>query len=158
MRLDLMSKKNQIVDIDSLSDVQASEPANSLVKSGDVLLFVDESAQTLNAKVGLRSPSAVTFTGTGLNDVTVQGDLTSGQEVGTQIRITVDSTGTTDTVKISFDNGVTDHITGVELTGSAQELLYSVTFTAAAITGHTLNEYWSVTVGSAQVVQIGSWT
>jgi len=94
--------------------------------------------------------SAITFTGTGLNDGTSGGTYTSDYGVdghGGQddFRVQIDGTGTPDTFKWSNDGGATWEATTVAITGSAQTLENGVTITFAATTGHTSGDRWDFT-------------
>ena len=86
-----------------------------------------------------------TFTGAGLNDLTVTGynANTSSGEVGRSYKVQIDSTGTPDTFKWSRDGGNNWKETSVAITGSSQTLEGDVAVTFAATTGHTDTESWS---------------
>jgi len=78
--------------------------------------------------------------GTGLSDLT-PGGLYVGTKSRT-IQVEIDGTGTPDTVKISYDGGITWVTDKVPLTTTMQ-LLYGVTLTWGVTTGHTSADYWS---------------
>ena len=87
------------------------------------------------------------FTGSGLDDLTITGynANTSSGEVGRSYRIQIDSAGTPDTFKWSRNGGSTWMATGVEITGSSQQLEGDIYVTFGATTGHTADEYWDFT-------------
>ena len=88
------------------------------------------------------------FTGSGLNDLTLGGEF--NQPYTQTLRIEIDGTGTPDTFKWSVDGGSTWVQTGVAITGSAQDLHYiGVSVTFANTTGHTVGDYWQVTLTPA---------
>ena len=78
--------------------------------------------------------------GTGLNDLTPGG--TYSGTISRTIQIEIDGTGTPDTVKISYDGGITWSAEKVHLT-TEMLLLYGVILTWGATTGHTSGDYWS---------------
>ena len=88
-----------------------------------------------------------TFTGAGLNDLTVTGynANTSSGEVGRSYEVQIDGTGTPDTFKWSRDGGNNWKETGVAITGSSQTLEGDVSVTFAATTGHTIGNSWAFT-------------
>jgi len=104
------------------------------------------------ARNGVRSVSktigGITFTGSGLNDMTNGGTFTGSED--TTYEIEIDATGTPDTFKWTKDGGTT-YTTGVSITGSAQTLDDGSTITFAATTGHTLADKWSFTASFADV-------
>lgn len=81
---------------------------------------------------------AVTFTGSGLDDMTNSGTPTASKD----FKVEIDGTGTPDTFKWSKDGGSTWEATGVQITGAAQSLSDGVSITFGATTGHTLGDYW----------------
>lgn len=86
--------------------------------------------------------TTATFSGAGLNDLTVGTGFSFGSSV--KFIVKIDGTGTPDTFKWSNDGGSTWAVTGVNITGSAQTLgAYGITITFAATTGHTLNDQWT---------------
>lgn len=86
---------------------------------------------------------AVTFTGSGLDDMTA--GITFTGLVATNYKVEIDGTGTPDTFRWSDDGGATWNVETVSITGSAQTLSNGVTITFAATTGHTLTDYWEFT-------------
>lgn len=82
-----------------------------------------------------------TFTGSGLNDITVGGTYTGDSNATYQV--VIDGESTPDTFKWSNDNGSSFEATTVAVTGSAQTLENGITITFAATTGHTSTEYWT---------------
>lgn len=104
---------------------------------------------TLDAISGMRfareipSPGAAAFTGAGLNDATYGGGYKGQTDRVVKVKVT--TTGTPDLIQYSVDDGVTYNGTDIEMTGSAQDLLYGVQITFGATTGHTLNDLWEST-------------
>jgi len=88
-----------------------------------------------------------TFTGAGLNDLTITGynAITSSGEVGRSYKVQIDSTGTPDTFKWSRDGGTNWKETGQAITGSSQTLEGDIAVTFAATTGHTADNSWAFT-------------
>ena len=88
-----------------------------------------------------------TFTGAGLDDLTITGynANTSSGEVGRQYKVQIDSTGTPDTFKWSRDGGNNWKETNVAITGSSQTLEGDIAVTFGATTGHTSGESWDFT-------------
>ena len=88
-----------------------------------------------------------TFTGSGLNDLTITGynANTSSGEVGRSYKVEIDSTGTPNTFKWSRDGGSNWKATSVAITGSSQILEGDVAVTFAATTGHTSGNNWAFT-------------
>lgn len=83
------------------------------------------------------------FTGSGLDDLTVGGTYTDGnEEVTTYYIVEIDAIGTPDTFKWSDDGGTTWDAEGIAITGTAQTLNNGVTITFGATTGHTLGDKW----------------
>lgn len=84
------------------------------------------------------------FTGSGLDDMIVGGvfDFGSAPSYPLEYRVEIDSTGATDTFRWSDDDG-SSWTSGVPITGGWQTLNYGVQVKFAAITGHTLAEFWS---------------
>ena len=102
--------------------------------------------ESINFRVEVeRNPiGPVIFYGGGLNDMT-----TGGAYVGADIRtylVEIDTVGANDTFRWSDDGGGI-WTAGVVITGAAQALSNGVTITFAAITGHTLGEYWGFECG-----------
>jgi hypothetical protein len=84
-----------------------------------------------------------TFTGTGLNDLSVSGEYTAKTRV--TFRIQIDGNGTPDTFKWSIDDGATWEDETVAVTAGAILLSDGISVTFAATTGHTIGDYWEVT-------------
>lgn len=105
---------------------------------------VDDSQSFSSGKYKTYDPNpAVTFTGTGLDDVTYSpSSLWSGQVTQT-FKIEIDSTGVNDTVKTYINNVVQQ--TGVGISGGNQQFFPGIVLTVGAVTGHTLGDSWSVT-------------
>lgn len=105
--------------------------------------FLTHGAGTLDADspltgASLTGVSAVTFTGSGLDDATSGGAYTGTGTVRWQVEI--DATGGTDSFKWRKDDGA--YTTGVNCAITATELDEGVTVTFAAVTGHTLGDVW----------------
>lgn len=77
--------------------------------------------------------------GTGLDDLTPGGSYTGNRN--RTIQVEIDGT-TPDTIKISYDGGITWHSELVRL-ATTMYLNYGITLTWAAITGHTSGDFWS---------------
>ncbi len=91
----------------------------------------------------------LTFTGSGLNDMSFGESETGVFYAARTYRIKIDGVGTPNTFTWSKDGGSTWEAAGVAITGSAQNLVVGtettyITVTFAATTGHTLNDYWEV--------------
>lgn len=91
-------------------------------------------------------PQNAYFSGTGLNDMTCKGIFYLNPD---SVIIKIDSTGATDTFKVSFDGGMTWDSTLNVITGSDQAVLTTafdntVTIKFGATTGHTLDDRWYV--------------
>ena len=83
------------------------------------------------------------FSGSDLDDMTIENEETTLSH--TDFKIEIDAEGTPDTFKWSNDGGSTWYATGVSITGAAQHLISSLYIKFAATTGHTLAEYWYFT-------------
>ena len=86
-------------------------------------------------------PQPAIFNGAGLNDMTCNGIFYLNPD---SIIIRIDSTGTPDTFKVSFDGGATWDSTGNNITGSDQTIITGVTIKFVATTGHTLDDQWVI--------------
>jgi hypothetical protein len=86
-------------------------------------------------------PQFVQFIGAGLNDMTSNGIFYLNPA---SITIKIDSTGTPDTFKVSFDGGSTWDSTLNPITGTAQTIITGVTVTFGTTTTHTLDDEWIV--------------
>ncbi len=89
--------------------------------------------------------SAITQTGSGLDDIAVCGDYTL-DDTNTSYVVYCDSAGATDTFKWSDDGGTTWEETLVDMTGEYQELNNGIYVKFSATTGHSADDYWSFTV------------
>lgn len=96
---------------------------------------------TLNVADTALALAIAQTTGAGLDDLTVGGAYTLAAPATFEIEITAE--GTPDVIQWRKDGG--SWTTGVNLTGSAQALSDGVTFTAAATTGHTDGDTWTIT-------------
>lgn len=123
----------RIKSIDGVYDVSLSLPAANVI------------AQQLGS---------VTFTGTGLNDLTTGGSYTDDGR--TAFVIEIDATGTPDTFRWSADGGDTWEASGVAITGAAQDLTQGVQVTFAATTGHTSGDQWALEATGAVVFTPGT--
>jgi hypothetical protein len=140
-------KKGLVSDIVALSGGGGGSPAGSdtqiqINQSG--AFFADSTFQKSDTdfNVGLdhTQQSAVTFTGSGLDDLTVSG-IFSGT-VPTTYTVTVASTGTPDT--FDWTDG-TNSGTGVSMSTSPTLLSNGISITFGADTGHTLTDSWTWT-------------
>jgi len=84
------------------------------------------------------------FSGTGLNDGEFGGYYEGA--VGDIFSVRIDGTGTPDTFEWSRDEFATTEATGVAITGSSQTLADNIAITFTATTGHTVGDFWQVTV------------
>jgi hypothetical protein len=141
-------KKGLVSDIVALSGGGGGgSPAGSdtqiqINQSG--AFFADSTFQKSDTdfNVGLdhTQQSAVTFTGSGLDDLTVAGTFTG--TVPTTYTVTVASTGTPDT--FDWTDG-TNSGTGVSMSTSPTLLSNGISITFGADTGHTLTDEWTWT-------------
>lgn len=129
------------------SKTDKSTVENNHADSNNYYLLESGTAQcTLSSKATESSCiNNSTFTGAGLNDLTVTGynANTSSGEVGRSYKVQIDSTGTPDTYKWSRDGGNNWKETSVAVTGSSQTLEGDIAVTFTATTGHTNTESWS---------------
>jgi len=93
----------------------------------------------------------ITFTGSGLDDMSNGGLFTGFADVNYEV--VIDGTGTPDTFKWSDDGGVT-YTETVAITGSDQTLSNGVTIKFQATTGHTLADKWTFTAKAKDPVSI----
>ena len=142
-----------VVTIDAASVVVPIRPGSSaavwpvgnLVAIAD-LTNIDEGtiAAYTEAAIG-----AVTFTGAGLDDATISGNYNGTEDAS--VRVEVETTGATDTFKVSFDGGSTWTLTAVDMTGAAQHVGNGVLVTWAATTGHTATNRYDFDVVTTSV-------
>ena len=92
----------------------------------------------------------ITFTGGGLNDMTIDASNDYNAETNKTYRVQVDGTGTPDTFKWSDDNGSTWEATEVNM-AATNTLNNGVVIKWGATTGHTATNYWSFTATSSAV-------
>jgi hypothetical protein len=85
------------------------------------------------------------FSGSGVNDATSGGHYTAGA-ANAQYAVTISRTGTPDYFRWSKNGGKLS--SPIAITGSAQPITDGVTITFSAITGHTLNDSWSIAVSA----------
>jgi hypothetical protein len=83
----------------------------------------------------------VTFSGTGLNDLTTSGSYY--RTIQQTYCVQIDGVGTPNTFKWSEDNCSTFVASGVQITGSEQLLSWGVNITFASTTGHTFGDRWT---------------
>ena len=88
----------------------------------------------------------------GLNDVTFSG--TYAGAAASSFTVEVTANGTPDVVR--WRKGTGTWTTGVNLTGSAQLMSDGISFTAAATTGHTIGDTWTLTLGGVSAVVTAS--
>lgn len=89
--------------------------------------------------------SAITQTGSGLNDLSIRGNYLL-DDSDTDYQIYIDAATTTDTFKWSNDGGTTWEATGVSMTGDWQLLDNGIYIKFTATTGHTLDDYFDFTI------------
>lgn len=113
--------------------------------SGDIAVY-DSGLSTLTGA----DFSAVTFTGTGVDDMTAGGTFTGAQTL--VYTVTVDLLGPPDKF-FWYTNGV---LQGgpIDITGLAQVLNNGVTITFASLVGHTLGDSWSFTARNLSAGQV----
>ncbi len=100
---------------------------------------------------GIGTLGTPTLVGAGLDDLTLDAAaLYRGARTDTY-RVYIDSVGANDTFKWSRDDGVTWEAEGVPIAGAAtaMELEFYILIEFAAITGHTLDDYWTITAAPA---------
>ena len=96
--------------------------------------------------------SALTFVGGGLNNMTATGNLYN-QETNKNYKVVIDGVGP-DTFKWSDDGGATYEAETVTML-STNTLNNGVTISWAALTGHTLTNYWTFTAVSPVQTTVG---
>lgn len=94
-----------------------------------------------------------TFTGSGLDDGVLTGHFEGAASATYYVRIDGVGTGTggVDTFEWSLDDFSTTEATGVDITGSAQELSDGIEIDFNATTGHTSGDKWSGTAAPVNV-------
>ena len=111
--------------------------------------FADSTFQksdtAFNVGLDTAQQSTVTFTGSGLDDLTVAGTFSG--TVPTTYTVTVASTGTPDT--FDWTDG-TNTGTGVSMSTSPISLSNGISISFGADTGHTLTESWTWTYSNVQ--------
>lgn len=123
-----------IVPADWPIDTKAFVQNQTTINEGEI-------SDTQEASIGADS-----FVGSGLDDITIEGNF-NGPWTDT-LRITIDSEGTPDTYKVSFDGGSTDESTGNDCTTSPFHVGDGIYVSFGATTGHTDTEYWNSAVES----------
>ncbi len=86
--------------------------------------------------------AAITFSGAGLNDMTLGAQDCPTDGTNRTYRVKIDGTGTPNTFTWSRDGGATWVATGVAITGAEQLLENNVYIKFGATTGHTNTNYW----------------
>lgn len=106
-------------------------------------LAIDNSFVYLNSGDTIGSANT-NFTGTGLDDAYFTGHYEGTTTRNFYVRIDGVGTGTggVDTFEWSLDNFSTTEATGVDITGSNQELRYGINIFFNATTGHTSGDKW----------------
>lgn len=94
--------------------------------------------------------SAVTFTGTGPNDLATGGLYTSGTT--STFTVQIDSVGASDTFKWT-GNGGTTWTSGILITGSSQSLVSGLTVSFGSTGGHPLDDSWTFTATARKNVE-----
>lgn len=95
--------------------------------------------------------SAVTFSGTGTNDLATGGTFTGSSNATFVVKI--DSVGATDTFTWSGNGGSTWTGVTTSITGTAQTLINGITVTFGAISGHALDDSWTFTTTARKNVE-----
>jgi hypothetical protein len=121
--------------ISSVDDITRSMYANRALV-GRESTFIQDLGILLTA-------DAPFFTGAGLDDLTA-GAAYSGTVNGVVYKVEIDGTGTPDTFKW-YKDGVLQAST-VAITGAVQTLSDGQTVTFGATTGHTLGNFWTITI------------
>lgn len=88
-------------------------------------------------------------TGAGLDDLTMSGTYTGINDI--TLRVEIDGTGATDTIKVSYDGGLNWHLSTLPMT-SIMYLQYGIELNWAATTGHTSADYWDVSCEASSVL------
>lgn len=114
-----------------------------LFSSGLGLAFNEIQFKLTLSRRTTSTPGSVTYTGDGINDMTVGGAFTGLTTVNYWVKIY--STGTPDTALWSKDGGSTWESPALSLTGTAQALNNGVTVTFGATTGHSVIDLWKFT-------------
>ena len=99
-------------------------------------------ASTAYIELPGRTIGTAVFTGSGLNDATFGGTYTHTADLRYVVKID-DAVSSPNTFTWSKDGGVSWQAAGVNCAVTATTLDNGVTVTFAAITGHTLAEYWT---------------
>jgi len=129
------STKDVTLEAGSVGIMAADDKLNTFYGKGTLThADPDYVANLLNATIehGI-------FTGSGLDDMTSQGEFTDISAANFDVE--VDGTGTPNTFKWRKNGGT--YTTGVNMTGTPQDLSDGVQVVFAATTGHTLTDVWS---------------
>lgn len=100
---------------------------------------------------GVGTVGVPTLVGSGLDDLTMDGASVYRGARSDTYRVEIDLADTVDTFKWSRDDGVTFEGENIPIAGAAtaMELDLGLLIEFAAITGHTLGDYWTITVAPA---------
>ena len=90
--------------------------------------------------------SAVDFSGAGTDNLTAGGTY-AGTAANTVYHVQIYAAGTPDTFAV-YDSSNTLMRSGVEIDGTAQDLLDGITGTFATTSGHTSGDKWYITVAA----------
>jgi len=99
-----------------------------------------ESAATAKGFTGTRG--AVSFTGTGLDDMTISGVFDGKSNTNMRVRILNGDPTNPNTFIVSYDGGSTWHTATTNITGAAQKIGYGLYVTFGSTTGHVTNDRW----------------
>ena len=114
-------------------------------ENNQMIIESTKGLERFKLKLDQTQQSAVTFTGAGLDDLTVAGLFTG--TVPTTYTVTVASTGTPDT--FDWTDG-TNTGTGVSMSTSPISLSNGISISFGADTGHTLTDSWTWTYSKVQ--------
>ncbi len=117
---------------------------NDTVSSGKIGIGTNAPSYQLHVKSSATySTGSTTFTGAGLDDMTFDTNGYSGLGTHTY-RVMIGVTGTPDTIGIMKDGVFCAAPAGI--TGGAMTACDGITITFGATTGHTVIDYWEVTI------------
>lgn len=146
---------NGNIVIGPITSTAAAIPESEITRANGQLILVGSLDRKLYAfrRVNTPNVNTKTFTGPGLDDLTLGATYTGA--ITRKYLVQIDSVGAQDTFKWTDDGGLT-WTSKVGITGAAQALSHGVTITFTAITGHTLNNYWTFYARSNNVPAIES--
>ncbi len=116
----------------------------------------DSGASQPRGNINIIKGSALSFTGTGLNDCEVKGIYTGVLAVLPNFRFQIDGNGNPNTMKISIDGGSTWLYTNVPITTSWSSLGSGGFIRFGALTGHTLDDHWDFQITSNKICSANS--